>query len=350
MAAVAARIASLSVLSLAAIASAQPAAGSLLLDWEAPSGCPGRDAVLERTRALTERTATPGEPIRARGVVTAHRDDARTKTLWRLALETTQRSNTWQRSVEAESCQELMEAGALILALAIDPNLVSAAATEPPKPDATPEVPGSTSALPAKPRTSAERSRSTPSPAFVRPSEQSSAGPRSALALDLSIDASALGDVGSLPRPALGLEGAIGVAAGRLRLDATATLLPEARAVVARDPERGGDIGLWAFGARGAYEVLWKPLRAEGRLGFELGRIRGQGFGGTAWNMTRTSGWAAGRAGVGAALDLGRFRVRAAIEAVVPVIRPDFVFEGLDRVHRPAVVAGRVVLGVGAHF
>jgi hypothetical protein len=62
MAALAMRIASLSVLSVAATATAtaQPAAGSLLLDWEAPSGCPGRDAVLERTRALTARTPVPG--------------------------------------------------------------------------------------------------------------------------------------------------------------------------------------------------------------------------------------------------------------------------------------------------
>jgi hypothetical protein len=349
MAALATRIAGLSVLSFAAIASGQPAAGPLLLDWEAPSGCPGRDAVLDRTRALTAHTATPGEPIRASGVVTAHRDEARTTTVWRLTLETTQRSNTWQRSVEAESCQELMEAGALILALAIDPNLASAA-SEPAKPEATPETPGNTSARPAKPPTSARRSRSTPSSAFVRSSERSSGAPQSALELDFSVDASVLGDIGSLPRPALGLEGAIGVAAGRLRLQATATLVPEARAVVARDPERGGDIGLWAFGARGAYVVPWKPVGVEGLVGFELGRIRGQGFGGTAWNTTRTSGWAAGRAGVGASLDLGRFQVRGAVEAVVPVIRPDFVFEGLDQVHRPAAVAGRIVLGVGAHF
>lgn len=339
-------IVGLSAFLVAAAAAAQsPTGDGPQLDWQAPAGCPGREAVLERTKALTSRTAAPGEAIRARGLVTARPDATGKTTVWHLTLETTQRSRSWQRSVEATSCEELMEAGALILALAIDPSLDSESGAAP-----------ATSEPPIQELVQPPRSASPPPPAKgaesrrVPPSTGSASAPRNQPKVEYSIEASAIGDFGSLPRPALGVEGAIGVAASALRLEAVGTLLPEVRREIAQEPSRGGNFGLWALGARGSYGVRLRSVTVEGRLGFESGKMRGTGFGGSAWNTERTSLWAAARAGVAAYLDWGQFRLSGAVEAGFPIVRPEFVFEGLDQVHQPAVVVGRVAIGVGVHF
>jgi hypothetical protein len=214
------------------------------------------------------------------------------------------------------------------------------ATTEPPIKEPV-EMPDSASPPPQPPAKSPEQAR------VALANRSPTSAPRS---LEFSADVSAIGDFGSLPRPALGVEGAIGVAASALRLEAVGTFLPEVRTEIAQEPSRGGDIGLWALGARGSYGVRLRRVTVEGRLGFELGQIHGAGFGGSAWNTERRSLWAAARAGVGAYLDWGRFRLRGAVEAGIPIVRPEFVFEGLDQVHEPAVVVGRVAIGVGVHF
>jgi hypothetical protein len=102
-------------------ATAQPLErGALRLEWIAPAGCPDGTEIVERIEALlAARVADLApEPIVARGTVRKF-DEQR----YELELETREGEQRFRRSMQAPSCAELSDAGALVLALAIDPKL-----------------------------------------------------------------------------------------------------------------------------------------------------------------------------------------------------------------------------------
>src|SRR5260221_4610626 len=114
-------------LTAAPVAAEEPA--RLSLPWSAPPGCPGGSAVRQRTESLLG--GGPVEPrlsrsLSARGKVTS------SSGRFELRLSTLDNGLAGERSIQGASCEELASAGALIIALAIDPQAVaehSAAAT-----------------------------------------------------------------------------------------------------------------------------------------------------------------------------------------------------------------------------
>src|SRR5581483_2119888 len=116
---------------------AQAPAPALQLEWSAPPQCPSREAVLasiERRLGSSPR----GESISARVTLVEQGG------VFRLSIET---QGGAKRELLGPSCSELAEAGALILALLIDPLLLSRPPAAPEQTPAPEPAPGSFSAL-----------------------------------------------------------------------------------------------------------------------------------------------------------------------------------------------------------
>lgn len=327
------------------------------------------------TRALHSRS-TPSaivEQAAGNGVAITGPNDSGG---WALLLETTQGAQRWQRWLRATSCDELVEAAALVLALALDPAVATRASAVAPETagDAEPpagapgDEPSSRSEPAAPAAAGSEAARSTDGAARTQPNEaasrdrrgeassapsaddreasreRSSSGPP--LDLDWKLNASGVLDWGSLPHPAFGLEASAGVGAGRWLIEALGVYWPTVRTIVAREPDRGGDIELWALGLRGCWLVIPGDVSARACVGGEAGRLRGDGFGTTGWTGSGTSVWLAGKLALGGSVALSRpLTLDANLEATIPANRPEFHLEGVARVHRPAALVGRATVG-----
>jgi hypothetical protein len=305
------------------------------LEWQAPARCPGRNAVLERVTSLLESAAEAKAPVKARGTVLEPLPGAS----WELTLETVQGEGTWRRTIHARSCDELADAAALIIALVVDPNLnpTPPAASVPPPARAPAPVPALTS--------------TPPPPSAPRPPPAARPPAVSRARVPLHVAASAVGDVGSLPAAALGGELAAGADLGRARIEAVGTVFPEVHKVIARNPERGGDVELLAGGLRGCYLIPWTGWEGGVCGGVEAGRLRATGFGAREFNATEDELWLAGRLGVIADIPVvDPLGLRFGLEGLLPLRRPEFVVPPLGTVHEPSWVSLRLELGIQAFF
>ena len=163
--------------------------------------------------------------------------------------------------------------------------------------------------------------------------------------------ASVLGDVGSLPRAALGAEVAIGIDLERARLEAVGTLLPAVEKEIADDRPLGGEIGLLGAGLQGCYLLRWTRGLNGLCAGVEAGRLRGKGFGGSAYNTTEDELWLAGRLAAFASFAVaGPLSLRFGAEGVFPLRRPEFVLENVGPVHQPSAGSLRLTIGLEGLF
>ncbi|WP_437596080.1 hypothetical protein [Sorangium sp. So ce590] len=97
-------------------------AGGVELDWIAPGECADRGRVLaEIEQRLGRSSEANGEPpLKARAVVSRNERGS-----WDLRLTTALGETTRSRELHGETCAELADAAALIIALAIDPDAAS---------------------------------------------------------------------------------------------------------------------------------------------------------------------------------------------------------------------------------
>jgi len=310
-------------------------AGSLELDWRAPPGCPDGPAALQRIRSLLASSPEAPERVTANATVAPGPTDGS----WTLDLSTAQGERSFQRSVRAGSCEEATDAGVLIIALAIDPDLKT--------PSAEPSEPPSAEPPPAKAAAKPATSAAEPAPkggAEGQRDQPRAPKPRTAKPVGLAAAGTASADLGSLPRPAFGAQGALALELLPLHLEALITFFPPARETIA--PERGGDIDLIAGGARGCYFARGERLAAGACGGVEVGSLAGSGFG-TSWKETRTSLWLAPRLGFLGSYALSTdAALRLGLEALLPASRPVFFLENVGRVHQPAALVGRLEIGL----
>ena len=315
-------------------AAAAPPEPGFELRWEAPADCPQQDAMLDKVKALLAGSPPAGEPVQATGTIRRAESG-----MFQLSLDTRQGERSFHRSIEAASCTEAADAGALIVALAVDPELpsrdvqvrASDGATTTPEP------------LPTRP----EPLKPPPSSAApAAPARPAASKPR---AVRGSVSDMLIGDVGTLPPPAWGGEFGLGLGLSPLRFELLFTVLPERRRIIRRDPDRGGDFELLAGGLRGCY-LLGARLLVGGCLGLELGRTQGVGVG-TDRIAEREETWFAGRAGAVAMYPHGGLAaVRASLEGLIPVTRPEFELDNVGSVHQAGFVIGRLGLGLEMSF
>jgi hypothetical protein len=203
-------------------------AAPLELAWDAPDGCPDRDAVEALvSQRLGERSTPRAAPLTASGRISTAP----------IGFVLTLRTPTGERKLEAASCDELAQSAAVILALLIDPR----AAPEPspsvePEPEAEPEPEPDPEPEPAEESspTSAPNSASREVHGFVR--------------------AELVGDIGLLPSVGLGPGVAGGVVVYRTTLELSGAFLP-AHDVTQGEDDDVGDLRAF-IGRLGACQAL----------------------------------------------------------------------------------------------
>jgi hypothetical protein len=249
-----------------------------------------------------------------------------------------------ERRLVAPDCDKLVDTLAVAITLAIE-------ATTPP-PETLPAPPASVASplpaeLPSLVPPAAPASGSAPADATLdRPPPDASA----ASTPNLGVTARLLGDVGSLPAPALGVGVGAQLAWSRWLLELTGALWGEqhARLDAAPTPDAGADLSL-ITGALGACAL---PLDGGSLAialcaGWEMGRVSGRGTGIT--SPRRANGlWLAPSidAGltwkpVGSRLGLG-----ARLGAAAPLGQRSFYLERLGTVHEVASLVARAGLSV----
>lgn len=349
--------------SIGLIASAEP---QLRMEWTAPAACP--DGVVVR-REVEARLGPGPHPttLEVDGVV------VRGGRGYLLRLQMRSGISHADRRLDAVRCETLTQAGALVIALAIDPEAVIAQQAPDPTiaPAPTPSPPPPS---PAPPRPAPPDVRPTPPPSEApRPPARRGSPPAHAAARDVSAARRSAGDeargpslgaaigfagdYGSLVGFAPGVHAAVGVGVDAYRIEAILGLWPSSEATSASSPNRGARLALVAGGARGCRRLL--PWRASDDLaslracvGLELGRISGTGFGVSAPSSAGAF-WIAPGADVEARLALARpIGLLADVGFVVPLLRRTFVLEVPDRtaLHEPAPVALRLSVGLDARF
>ena len=338
------------VLAGAAPARAEPVeAGALRLDWSAPGGCPNAVETLGRIEALlgSEIEALSLQPLAARGVVTEI-DPKR----FHLDLETFAGEQRFARSMQAPSCTELTDAGALVLALALDPTLAerraalgiadsSVSAFDPP-PTPRPLPPPEPAPVPApQPPAPPPRDSAPDAERMKPPSERE---------LRVPVRAGAVLDLGTVDGVALGARASAGLDFGALRVELGGIFLPARRSFASGSPDKGGDIELLAAGVAGCVVPLRSNLDFRGCLELEVGRLHGEGFG-TAADTSGSVTWL----GLGAAAGLGfslydPLRLVAVAGALASPQPVEFTLENIGLVHRVPALVGRLGLGLESQF
>jgi hypothetical protein len=361
---------------------ARPGPRGLELRLRAPAGCPTVEAL---AGLVGEHLGEDAPAPSLRVDLAVRRDGVR----WLARLEVRGAAGG-RRDLRGATCREVIDAAALILALAIEgdghvaggeplpivlegePEVGGRAAREPfagylasrpapaqrgasrriPPPEPEPEPgrpePGLDPALGAdaaelRAGSAADRPRAEPGLDYdfdegaVDPSSRTSAarGRRTRL----SVRTGGAGESGTLPRAAAGLELAVSAWRGRNGVELSGALWPERAGRADGGP--GARVGLWTAGARGCRAVAVIALCAGGELGRMAGRgmdLPGERAGAATWAALSGSVWVR-RA-------IGRAALVGGVEGLVPVSRPRFELDDETLLYRPDPVAGRVMLGL----
>jgi hypothetical protein len=307
------------------------AASAAEFDWNAPSGCPDRDALRWRIEEALGTTLAKAAPLKFSASV----QEKSTKR-WVVTLDVASDSNqtaVQHRELQASSCDELAQAASVAVALALGADV-----TEPKEP--RPEVP------------SAGDSEKTTKPVWTAPVEarlSRAATPRKETESTKSAWwAAELGpvlDMGSLPGPALGIEvaGLVGQGPAAIKLGGLA--LPNRSGEVVDN--RGGTFTLFAASLMACGNSLHSFLNLRLCAGSEFGRLSGRGN-----NVTQTwtgsSGWLAPRIDLAVSWPLldESLRLAGLSTVALPLIRKEFSVQGLGLVHQPGAVTGRLGAGL----
>jgi hypothetical protein len=228
------------------------------------------------------------------------------------------------RQLEAASCEELTDALALAIALALGSSAQEAMTPAPAEP------PG-----PAEPPSDGH--------AALASSEASPA------ALHAALGAALIADTGSLPAAGFGTEIGLRLAGSLLELHARGLLLPAREASIdsSDSSSPGAELGLLAGVMLGCVPLSHGVVDLAACAGAEIGQLSGRGTR-VASPHERHSLWSAARLdlaarkllpGVPLALELG-------FSAAAPLLRDDFILKDIGTVHRPANVVGRAGLGL----
>jgi hypothetical protein len=296
------------------------APGTFSLEWLAPADCPSsRQVEAEIARLLGGPAHGPaGDDLRVRASVGHNR-------LWSVTLETSSGTSNGRRTLSATTCEGLANATALIVALIIDPNAVAEHSRE------------------------AEK---TEQKAPATPVAEPPTAPR-ARTINVLAGLGATGSLGALPSPDLGLGAGLGLSGPLWRIEARvaySTWWVKSSTMV--DPA----------GAYGRFRLLTAMLAGclishrssfdwGACLDFESGAVQGEGVGVT-MDSAKTTPWL----GLGAG---GFLALRATpwllfpfhIDAIVPLWRPDFTFEGVESpIFRARAVGGRMTAGIEFQF
>lgn len=304
-----------------------PPAAAIDVRWEAPAGCPDRDALTARLDARIGPDA--------QGPASVHGTVVMSATGYALALELVVAGEASQRALEAATCEELVDAAALIVAVALDPVF---AVVEPTIAEviAAPEVAPTRAPLPAPVAIAA--TPVDPVVARRRPTMR---------ALGLGLRPTIGAWFGALPRAAATVGFDVVFPARRsLRAELGVLAIPRQRVTIT-----GGGANLWLASAvlRACFAPAVGRVRPMGCAGITAGAIGGRGFGEGIVPDSRVQAWAAitGSAGLGVVITR-RFEIVVRGEGHIHLRQPGFHLEGIGALHRVGATSVTTVIGVQA--
>jgi hypothetical protein len=300
---------------VSAIAGAEPSDPIVHLSWNAPPGCPTAAAVASDVQRIL-------------GGSSSHRATARADVVelgsqrWSVHLVTNVDDAPGERSLEANSCEALASATALILALTVDP--ARALATMPP---------------PSRPQQPAPR----PGP----PAQTSTRDP-----LQVLVAAAGVGETGTLPSPSVGGEISLGVLFGPVRGEISGTDWFSQDATA--NTGQGTHIHLLDGALRGCFRGRFGDrFEMDPCAGAALVLASSNGFGEDK-SFERSSSWSTLDADLLSSWRIaGPLALRASLGFGVPLARPSFILldpQGQTFLHRAYWIAGRGTLGLEVRF
>jgi hypothetical protein len=313
--------------------------------WSAPDGCPDREALLAAVAARRSGPLVAGQArIVGRTTLAAPRR-------YRLELELEVRGRRDDRVLVAHTCSALVDAAALVIALAVDGEAgATATAPEPaPEPTSEPASETPTSEPASETPTSEPASETVPAPPPQPQIETPTPRPVAVTSRWRPgglLRVHGLGELGALP----GASGGVGLAGGLLwrwfRLELTATWLAP-RTIERHDVRLR--TSLFAAAALGCARPAVGRVELPVCLGLEVGGLPGIADTGRALGR-----WFAGVASVGAAVRLHpRIALWASLYGLLAFQRGTFVVRdpGPERsVFDPGLGSGRLALGVELRF
>lgn len=327
-------------LALSRPASAAPAERAAVeFRWDAPAGCPDEAVVVaELERLLGGPLATrPGPRLTAIARVRQEPGGSYDLRLWTVRDE-----GTLQRSIVHTQCDALAKAGALVAAMAIDPDVLERMAE------------GTEAAAVAKEARTVEDAEPPPEPE-VKPEPKPAPAPapvreRRARALRGALRIGAGVSYGDLPGAGAMLRLTPALLWPRARIELEASYGPVRKARFDDRPDQGADLQLASAAVRGC------PVLRKGRVefplcaGVELGAVYGRGVGFAVTTEGRL---------LFAALQLApgvlfaphpRVAFGAIVEGAVHIARPRFVVAGSGEVFRSAPASVRALAAIEVRF
>jgi hypothetical protein len=331
---------SVALLSATLTASLASAARASDLSWSGPAECSEREQLLFQIERAIGAPLAQTAPFHFQVHVERTSPDLRA----RLLVRGDEATSVKERLLIAPDCHQLVDTLAIAIALAIE---AARAETEARPSSVAPSqhTPGAQAAN--EPESSSAAAAGDPEQGSLESAASRPIVPRASLWV--------MGDLGSLPAPALGM--AIGVELGwpGVQLRALGTLWLEQHAQLGSEATAlGGDINL----ALGALLACTSPLSPSARVlllsvcgGGEAGRLSGSGTGVSERRVGATL-WLAPRVDSGIFWQLPdtRLRIGAQLSVVVPLVRDELALDQLGVVHQPASLVGRAAFGADVAF
>jgi hypothetical protein len=299
--------------------------------------CPGAD-LRARVRAQLGESGTLPEDLEIDGVL-RRRDDAQ----WELELAITRGdAEPTLRSFVAPHCETAIDAGALVVALAIDPSRGGGTphAAEVPLPptmdDDAPAIvaPDVRTSVPAQRSDTREPVRPSPRPRRIRGLVRAGGGV----------------DGGGLPGAAVLFEGAAGALGRGWRVEVTGAYRLQSTVHAKLDPAVGGHFSLWTFGLRGCGVPSHRRIEIPLCVAAEAGQMIAEGFGFDGARTARRP-WAALAFVPGLAWVI-RPNIALVVQAAlgVPLVRTITRVDGLERLDTVGPAYGRGLIGLEGRF
>lgn len=287
------------------------------LEWNVADGCPDRAEAEAAIREIIGQRPTKDADVDFVRVDIARLAEDR----WEARIVTHAASDTGVRRFEGPSCKRVTEATILIVAMTLDPLGVS-------------------------------EEMST-----LKATEHAEAPPPPAEGPGVMFGARAVGDVGSLPGPTLGIAGVLGIQSGPAHVEGEGTVWLSRPADAPALGGVVGDISLYTGGLRVCWDAIQAAggeLRLGGCLGGEAGTLTGRGNGTIPNPTTQHGTWAAGLAGVSLRqVGSSGLTFWMSVDVGVPIRRPRFVIDasaGNQLVFQSSPVVGRASCGLAWIF
>ncbi len=303
----------------------------------------------------------PGTGIRVAGKVVGGEQT------WQLELDVDGPYGAGHRTLRAGSCAELADAAALVIAIAINPELDLAAGGADPEPEVPkPEVPDlpERSAQPAlqvpEPpdegpgEVTGEETGTLPEISTQRqpPNQQPTSEPPEVANDPIFGFARTGGGVGFgfLPSPAATLGATIGVGQTYWRAALGIDGWFPRETVSATNPAVGGSFSLWAVRLSGCGTPRLRRVVFPLCIGVNLGAMRGTGEGSLAVSQTASAIWSAGLGSAGLMWNFNRFGLWLDGSVAIGFVRPAFHTDQTPEVYRAGRIGGQLRGGLEIRF